>query len=90
MSKFGKVGIGKNVNETTSQLSVNGSVAHSITSVTSNITLDNRHYTVLGDNAVSSADINITLPTASSCIGRIYRDWETDRKSTRLNSSHRL
>ena len=20
----------------------------------------------------------------------IYRDWETDRKSTRLNSSHRL
>ena len=21
---------------------------------------------------------------------RIYRDWETDRKSTRLNSSHRL
>ena len=22
-------------------------------------------------------------------IGLIYRDWETDRKSTRLNSSHR-
>ena len=22
--------------------------------------------------------------------GAIYRDWETDRKSTRLNSSHRL
>ena len=21
---------------------------------------------------------------------RVYRDWETDRKSTRLNSSHRL
>ena len=21
---------------------------------------------------------------------RMYRDWETDRKSTRLNSSHRL
>ena len=21
---------------------------------------------------------------------KIYRDWETDRKSTRLNSSHRL
>ena len=25
----------------------------------------------------------------SSCYGW-YRDWETDRKSTRLNSSHRL
>ena len=23
-------------------------------------------------------------------LGRTYRDWETDRKSTRLNSSHRL
>ena len=23
------------------------------------------------------------------CNGRWYRDWETDRKSTRLNSSHR-
>ena len=23
-------------------------------------------------------------------IGSSYRDWETDRKSTRLNSSHRL
>ena len=22
--------------------------------------------------------------------GKPYRDWETDRKSTRLNSSHRL
>ena len=23
-------------------------------------------------------------------VARTYRDWETDRKSTRLNSSHRL
>ena len=23
-----------------------------------------------------------------STLGQIYRDWETDRKSTRLNSSH--
>ena len=23
-------------------------------------------------------------------VWEIYRDWETDRKSTRLNSSHRL
>ena len=28
--------------------------------------------------------------TRSSKIMRRYRDWETDRKSTRLNSSHRL
>ena len=25
-----------------------------------------------------------------SSVGAAYRDWETDRKSTRLNSSHRL
>ena len=24
----------------------------------------------------------------AKCIGADYRDWETDRKSTRLNSSH--
>ena len=23
-------------------------------------------------------------------LSKLYRDWETDRKSTRLNSSHRL
>ena len=29
------------------------------------------------------------LERKESCGGHSYRDWETDRKSTRLNSSHR-
>ena len=28
------------------------------------------------------------LVLEAACIGTLYRDWETDRKSTRLNSSH--
>ena len=34
--------------------------------------------------AISSLEDNMAATTAK------YRDWETDRKSTRLNSSHRL
>ena len=39
-------------------------------------------------NAISPIDqkfFELIVPIATS-----YRDWETDRKSTRLNSSHRL
>ena len=32
--------------------------------------------------------INGDFEKISKKIGAIYRDWETDRKSTRLNSSH--
>ena len=34
-------------------------------------------------------DLETGSPTDISFIGSSYRDWETDRKSTRLNSSHR-
>ena len=34
-----------------------------------------------------SARDNVVLPTLAAT-GALYRDWETDRKSTRLNSSH--
>ena len=33
---------------------------------------------------------NIPFIPFSSQLSKAYRDWETDRKSTRLNSSHRL
>ena len=33
-------------------------------------------------------DINIDISNALYDIENLYRDWETDRKSTRLNSSH--
>ena len=39
---------------------------------------------------ISNLDINIPPRMLKSVIVRVlYRDWETDRKSTRLNSSHR-
>ena len=33
---------------------------------------------------------NKTVVEMNGSFGLWYRDWETDRKSTRLNSSHRL
>ena len=35
-------------------------------------------------------DFIYKYPNTSKAADMIYRDWETDRKSTRLNSSHRL
>ena len=37
---------------------------------------------------LQGARFSISNPQAKTTCG--YRDWETDRKSTRLNSSHRL
>ena len=31
----------------------------------------------------------VDVPEGSTIEDVVYRDWETDRKSTRLNSSHR-
>ena len=31
---------------------------------------------------------HVTLDNPINVFGAVYRDWETDRKSTRLNSSH--
>ena len=63
----GNVGIGTNT--PTSTLDVEGSVSHSITNTTSNLTLDATNHTVI----ISSGSPTITLPTASSTTeGRIY------------------
>lgn len=48
---------------------VSGSHSFAITTITNSTILDNTYFTVLGNN---SSDITVTLPTASSCTGRIY------------------
>ena len=44
--------------------------------------------------AASQASIygvkNLGTPASNVTLGTAYRDWETDRKSTRLNSSHEI
>jgi len=55
-----------------STLNINGSVAASVLTYTATgtLTLDGSHYTVRIKNAGSA--VNVNLPTASSCKGRIY------------------
>ncbi len=64
----GKINIGA-AGTATSLLHIKGSAAYAVTTVTGSTTLDDTHYTVRCNN---SSDINITLPTASTCTGRIY------------------
>lgn len=51
-----------------SKLTVNGSVAAAITSISANTTLTSAHYTI----RATTSGITVTFPTASSCPGRIY------------------
>ena len=44
-------------------------------------------------NSITLAGIALGLNALAGSVTKLtraYRDWETDRKSTRLNSSHRL
>jgi hypothetical protein len=50
-------------------LIVSGSHSFAITTITNSTVLDNTYFTVLGNN---SSNITVTLPTASSCTGRVY------------------
>jgi hypothetical protein len=50
-------------------LITSGSHSFAITTITNSTILDNTYFTVLGNN---SSNITVTLPTASSCTGRIY------------------
>lgn len=54
-----------------SSLEVNGSFAGAITTTATNLTLDETHYTVLGD--ASGGNITVTLPLASAAGKREYR-----------------
>ncbi|HEY1201696.1 MAG TPA: hypothetical protein VGE79_11970, partial [Niastella sp.] len=60
--------IGINNNTPTSQLHVSGAVSFPSATISTNTTLDNTHYTV----RCTVGGITVTLPTASSCPGRIY------------------
>ena len=42
------------------------------------------------DEAVEKRPLNPITVEVETYPTALYRDWETDRKSTRLNSSHRL
>lgn len=66
ISSGGYVGI--NTNSPNAYLDVNGSVAQAITTTSSNLTLNDTHYTVI----ITSGSPTITLPAASSCARRMY------------------
>jgi len=64
--------LGVNTTTPNAPLCIKGAVSKSIISVSSNITLDISHYTVLVDT--SASNVAITLPVNSSSItGRMYR-----------------
>jgi hypothetical protein len=50
-----------------STFQVKGSVATNITTTAAALTLDETHYTI-----IVTANVNITLPSASACAGRVY------------------
>jgi len=64
----GRVGIGNN--SPTSTLHVNGSTAHAISTKTATYTATAGDHTILCNN--TSGSININLPAASGCSGRVY------------------
>jgi hypothetical protein len=67
----------------TSKLQVTGSVGLSITTTTADLTIDATHHTIIA-NCTSGA-INLTLPTASTCTGRVYYITKSD-ETTNLMS----
>lgn len=68
VTSTGNVGIGTNTPNST--LSVEGSISNKVDIVTSNVTLDETHHTVLAN---STSNITITLPNPSSSnVGRTY------------------
>lgn len=63
-----RVGINTSGAVANSTLQVVGSQSSSITDITSAVTLNDTHYTVI----LKSGAGNVTLPTASTCTGRMY------------------
>ncbi len=63
-----RVGVNTNGNIANSTMQVNGSVSYAITNVSSSITLNDTHYTVI----LGNGNLTITLPSASTCTGRVY------------------
>jgi hypothetical protein len=70
VSKKGYIGV--NTTSPTAPLTVKGAMVNSITTITTNTTLDISHYAILGNTTTSN--ITITLPTNSSIMtGRSYK-----------------
>jgi hypothetical protein len=62
-----RIGINTNGNVANSTLQVGGSVSTNIVTTAAALTLNETHYTV-----IVTANVNITLPAANTCRGRIY------------------
>ena len=73
--RTGDVGIGSAATPT-SKLQVTGSVGLSIVTTTADLTLDATHHTVIAN--CTSAAVNLTLPAASTCTGRVYYITKSD------------
>jgi len=69
IAKNGMVSIGGN-DTPTSDLNVQGSVSNTLTTFSSNITLDSNYHTLVYTGGGGAA---VTLPSAASCPGREYR-----------------
>jgi trimeric autotransporter adhesin len=80
--RTGDVGIGSAA-VPTSKLQVTGSVGLSITTTTADLTIDATHHTIIA-NCTGGA-VNLTLPTASTCTGRVYYITKSD-ETTNLMS----
>lgn len=65
----GNVGVGTRV--ATSNLQLGGAISMPFKAITTSTTLDNTHHTVRFSG--STASQTVTLPTASTCSGRMYR-----------------
>ena len=76
-----RVGINTNGSVANSTFQVVGSVSKSILSTNTALTLTEAHHTV-----IVTANINITLPAASSCTGRIYIIKKTFNNSSTITS----
>ena len=61
-----------------------------ITGFTTGFVLAAQSFYQLGEKGMSGVTGVLVAKSMITELGPIYRDWETDRKSTRLNSSHEI
>lgn len=67
---FAQNGVGVNTTSPLSSFEDNGSFGKKVSTITANTTLDDTYSTIVCNNG--STAIAVTLPTASTCTGRIY------------------
>jgi hypothetical protein len=79
----GNVGVGTST--PTSSLAINGSISQAVLSVSSSVTLSNTDNIVVCD--ATTAGLTVTLPTVSTCNGRIYTIKKIDTTNNALTFS---